>query len=192
MFGTFEFQRVASADQLADVMTKPLDSTLFNKCIRGFGMDDTPETQSYSQSPSYGGANAHDIQGAAAQTIVEQPLERKRKTSAQPSIKAKPTSAMVNHVDVRVGSVASPDTLTRPTQLSIRLTQCSYPVTHGRATGVNLLKGLNRLKTSDFLNHLFSQQNHLVYRGFLPLGGHTTPTLRSPRMSLVLENWTPV
>jgi hypothetical protein len=24
---------------------------------------------------------------------------------------------------------------------------------------------------------LFSQQNHLVYRGFLPLGGHTTPTL---------------
>ena len=112
MFGTFEFQRVASADQLADVMTKPLDSTLFNKCIRGFGMDDTPETQSYSQSPSYGGANAHDIQGAAAQTIVEQPLERKRKTSAQPSIKAKPTSATVNHVDVCVGSAASPDTLT--------------------------------------------------------------------------------
>ena len=47
MFGTFEFQRLASADQLADVMTKPLNSTLFNKCIRGFGMDDKPETQSY-------------------------------------------------------------------------------------------------------------------------------------------------
>ena len=100
MFGTFEFRRVASADQLADIMTKPLDRTLFNKCIQGFGMEDSTETQSYFKSPSNGGADAHDMQGAAAETISQPPLERKLKTSAKLPTRAKPNSATVNHVCV--------------------------------------------------------------------------------------------
>ena len=81
-------------------MTKPLDRTLFNKCIQGFGMEDSTETQSYFKSPSNGGADAHDMQGAAAETISQPPLERKLKTSAKLPTRAKPNSATVNHVCV--------------------------------------------------------------------------------------------
>ena len=84
MFGTFTFEKVATAAQLADIMTKPLDRQAFNRCREGFGMDSTTTVNRSRTSPSNGGEITLDAQAAAAgvshesrcQASTREPIEQ--------------------------------------------------------------------------------------------------------------------